>query len=75
MYANTSLSVISEVIWQQDVSLAEKLFENYPLARKHIRINNPEDSKFVLQLVDPAGFSEDCNKSRTEVFKTDESGQ
>ena len=55
-YTDQALSAISKVIWQQDVSLAEKLFENSPLARKHIRINNPEENNFVVQLLDPAVF-------------------
>ena len=68
-YIDAALTAISRVVWTQDVTLAEKLMDSSQLARTHIQINDPETNTFTIELVHPENFSEDCNKSRTEILR------
>ena len=68
-YTDAALTAISRVVWTQDVTLAKKLKENSPLARTHIQINDPETSRFTVELVNPPDFSDACNKAKTEILR------
>ena len=66
-YTDAALTAISRVVWTQDVTLAEKLRDSSPLARTHIQINDPETSRFTVELVNPTDFSNACSKAKTEI--------